>query len=356
MNRGIDAFREWMELRKRVREERQFHLERLRAEFEVLGLSVREANRAARGRFGSRRHLKSALHELGGDWAGLVQLASAHRVHASLWFQPALLVAGILLVLLISPAPLAVVEGVAGRPLTAADRDAVFISEQKWNLTYLGIKKADYEAIQAMDCLTNLVRHQSIHARAQVRKSVALAAIESLVRKQTGNPRLRVIPFFEHQPIVMGPAKAVWGLAGLNALIFVVPLRRSALWLGYGLAVGSLHWLGSVFVWAMAIQVWSRIAWSTDGRALLAFLMTFMVYLGLVALQCRAWWSDLRQRCPFCLERLLLPLIAGSRDCFLLNSETTESVCAHGHGVLVESKWSSRFRPQQSPLLGLIRG
>jgi len=356
MRRVINALREWMQLRVRLRDERQFHRDRATADLRALGLSARAAKRRAHGRLGSRQHRILALRELGGDWAGLIRLFLAHRVHASPSFQPMALIAGSLLILLLSPAPRLILESVAGQPLAAEDRGAVFISNQARNLTYVGITKADFESIQSLHGLTKLERYQSIHARAQANKDVTVAAIEAMVRMRTGNPRLRAIPLFERHAIVMGPAKAVWRLLAFCSLFFVAKFRSKRRWLGYGLAVGSLHALASLMTWALAIQLWSGIAWSTDGRALLGFLFLSAVYLGVVALQCHVWWRDLRRRCPRCLESLLLPLTEGSTDCFLLNSATTESVCAHGHGVLVETPWASRFRPEQSPLQGLVHG
>jgi hypothetical protein len=356
MNRAIDALREWMQLRARLRDEYQFHVDRATSDFRALGLSRRTAKRAAARRFGSRHNLKLALRELGGDWPGLIRLCSAHRVHASPWFQPTVLVMAILLVLLVSPAPLAVIEGAAGQPLAMADRGAVFISDQARNLRYEGIKRADFESLLALDSLTELERYQSIHARAHARKGITIAAIESQVRNKTGNPRLRAIPLFERASIMMGPAKAVWGFIGFCSLFFFATSQGSYRWLGYGVVVGCLHSFGSLLMWAVTIQRWNRIAWSTDGRALLGFLALSALYLGIVVLQCHVWRHDLRRRCPFCIEPLILPLTEGSADCFLINSATTESVCAHGHGVLIETRWSSQFRQQRSPLQGLVRG
>ena len=119
MYRAIDALREWMQLRARLRDEYQFHLDRSAADFRALGLSSRAANRAARGRFGSHRNLKLGLRELGGDWPGLIRLFLAHRVQASPWFQPTVLVVAILLIFIVSPAPRAIIESVVGQPLSA---------------------------------------------------------------------------------------------------------------------------------------------------------------------------------------------------------------------------------------------
>ncbi len=360
MYRAIDALREWLQLRARLRDEYQFHLDRSEADFRALGLSARAASRAAQARFGPQQNLKLGLRELGGDWAGLLRLFLVHRVHASPSFQPIVLVVAMLPILVVSPAPKAILEGVMGQPLSAADRSAVFISDQARNLMYTGIANADFESIQSLEGMIKIERYLSIHARAQALEGVTLAAINSRVRAKTGNPRLRVVSLFERRAIVMGPAKAVWGFIGLCSLVLlrtsIAKLKSVHRWLGYGLAVACLHSLASLMAWAVANQLWSRVTWATDGRALIGFLVLSAIYLGVVALQCRYWWQDLRRRCPFCLDRLLLPLTEGTPDCILLNSATTESVCAHGHGVLVETRWSSRFRPQRSPLQGLVHG
>ena len=360
MCRAIDALREWMQLRARLHDERHFHLDRAAAEFRALGLSSRAANRAARDRFGSRQNLKFALRELGGDWAGLIRLALAHRVDVSPWFHPTVLIMATTLILFLSPAPRAAIEGIAGQPLAVADRSELFISEQARNLSYVGITKADFESLHSLAGVTNVEPYLSIHARARAVKGITFAAIDSQVRAKTGNPRLRAVPMFERQSIVMGPAKAVWGFIAFCFVAFLSSFRAkfkgAYRWFGYGFAVACLHSLASLIIWALAIQLWSRIAWSTDGTALLGLLALSMVYLGVVVLQCQLWWSDLRRRCPLCLDSLLLTLTKGTADCYLLNSVTTESVCAYGHGVLVENRWWCGFRPERSSLQRLVHG
>ena len=356
MNSVVEGLREWVERRKRVRDERDFHLNQLTADFGEMGLSNRDARREARKRFVSRDQRQLALREIGGDWAGLFHLFAAHRVQASRGFQPTILVATILLMLLISPDPVPVLEGIAGQPFRTVERDAVFISAQKWNRSYVGVTKGEFNALCALDALSKVEWHQSIHARAQLKKGVPIAAIELLARKETRNPRLRIVPLFERHPIVMGPARATWAFVSCCALFFVSSFRRWPRWLAYGLAVGSLHALVSLLLWAIEIQLWARIAWSSDGKALLGFLVCFALYLAALVFQYDRWWQDLRQRCPFCLHGLVLPLTEGVSDCFLLNSATTESICPHGHGVLVETRWSSSFRSQLSPFQGLIHG
>jgi hypothetical protein len=68
-----------------------------------------------------------------------------------------------------------------------------------------------------------------------------------------------------------------------------------------------------------------------------------VIYLLMAAAQCRYWWHDLRNRCPICLNRLLLSQTQGDANRILLSAAITESVCAHGHGFLIESHWSRDF-------------
>ena len=102
----------------------------------------------------------------------------------------------------------------------------------------VGLTKSDFKTLSALDNLSKLEWHQSIHARAHLTKGAPIAAIELLVRKKTGNPRLRVIPLFETRPH-HGSAKAVWAFLSCCALFFVGSFRRWPRWLAYGLLVGS---------------------------------------------------------------------------------------------------------------------
>ncbi len=57
------------------------------------------------------------------------------------------------------------------------------------------------------------------------------------------------------------------------------------------------------------------------------------------------------QRCPECLDRLVLPLTAGDPNSIVLNPATTELICAHGHEVMLEnrmSRLSGNLTPQSN--------
>ncbi len=219
MRRVLDLFREWLQIRTRVWEEHRFHLEQAEADWLALGLSRREACRAARRRFGARQSRREALRELGGNLPGLAHLFNAHQVSASAWLQPIALIAGAALLLVVSPDSRAVLEGIAGQPLTPNERAAVFISVQAPNRSYRGISSADFELMRSIPGLAGVQRYRAIHVRADIRPGFTVGAIQSRVRGITANAQIRVIPMFEQASLVIGPA------ASQNALgVALVPL------------------------------------------------------------------------------------------------------------------------------------
>ena len=358
MRRVLEALREWCGLRVRVREELAFHLDQAAAKYQGLGLGPLEAHRAARGRC-SRRHVRTALHEVGGDLTGLLRLMAIHRVTAWPGFQVALLLAAGIILLMLSPSARTLGEAVAGRPFSASDRKTIFISKQARNLTYVGLTPADFEALGSISDLTGVERHLGIHARAHVVRDTPLSTIELALQARTHNRDLRILPLYDRSPIVMGPSRATWAFLWLWGICSLKMnfrrCRKEPRWSLYVLATGALHCATSMLLWAFAMQLWTGAPWSTDGWAALALLVLLLGYVGSAVVQIRWWIRDLNRRCPVCLDGLLLWLAAGSEGCLVLNSLTKESICAHGHGVLEENRWARGFRAQRSPLAGIIR-
>lgn len=355
MRRIAGALREWLQLRRRLHEERRFHLENAAAEFRGLGMSTRAARRLARSRFGGRHHLRAGLRELGGDLSGLAHLLHAYRVPASAWLQPALLLAVAGLILFVSPAPRDIIEGLIGSPLSAQDRRAVIFTGAGWTPAERIVTPADFATLRTLRTLRAVERYQAIYVRAQAARGATLASIRSEIRARAGSHRLWTGWLFAETQIVTGPAQIVWILLWFHVAFSLcqgVPSRGGGRWLLYGFLVAFLHSLASLMVWALTIQIWK---WPVGNAGGVVFALVFLAYMLLSAMQCRWWRRDLNQRCPVCLDRLVMPLTEGTAERVLLESAITESVCARGHGVLVESRWSRRFRPQQSPLSGLVR-
>jgi len=335
-----------------VREERRFHLDRAAADFRSLGLSPWAAKHKARVRFGSRRNLRVARRELDGDLPGLAHLLRAHRVLASAWLQPIVLLATVVLILVVSPAPRGVLDAVMGRSSKWEDREVEFLSAHgpyPW-----GLAPSEFDALQSMTTVTEVERYRGRYARARAKQGVTLEAIQIEARARTGHRRFWVEALPDRTEIAMGPERVVWWLIALYAVYFLLASGNQLRirWLAYGFCVTGLHALASLTVWAFANQLWNR---SGDAAGALGFCALLVAFLGMAAMQCRYSWCDLRRRCPVCLDRLVLPLTEGAADSVLFNPIVTESVCAHGHGVLVESRSSRAFRPEESPLQGLVR-
>ncbi len=260
--------------------------------------------------------------------------------------------------LLLSPSPRALLEGVIGTPLRSEEREQVFLAAEGGTASERAIGERDFNKLRTVAGLSGVERYQRIYARGQAAHGVTLAAIQAEVRARTSNRSIWAGWMFSQTRIVTGPAKVVWLLMSfyvVSSLGGCMHFRDKGRWLGYGLGVAFLHALASLMAWAFAIQMWNRAPSPTAGVAGVIFSLLLVSWLVTAVIQCWYWWSDLRQRCPVCLERLLMPMTDGTANRVLLGSTITQSVCAHGHGVWVESRWSRRFRAQEAPFRGLVR-
>jgi hypothetical protein len=358
MRRLFSALDEWLELRFRVRAERRFHLDRATGDLRALGLTPREAKRRARTRFGSRQNSQAALRELGGDLNGLARLFRAHRVVASVWLQPAVLLGAVALIFAASPSPREIAEGALGRTLGPQERIAVALSVYGAGPASPGITPTEFEALQSMATVTRVERSGPHQVLARPVQGATLAAITSEAGARTGNRGLYAVWVFRGPKVMTSPAKVVWTMIALYGVFFTYTLTRRRVtprWLLYAVCTACLHSLASILLWALATQFWSRVAWQTPAAAGLSFSLLVVTYLLVAAGQCGYWWHDLRHRCPICLDRLLLSWTEGATGGILLGAPVTESICANGHGVLVESRWSRYFRHEHSAISGLVR-
>jgi hypothetical protein len=156
----------------------------------------------------------------------------------------------------------------------------------------------------------------------------------------------------------MGPAVVIWVLIALFALCSLrnhILHSRRPVWLLYAVLLGCLHLLASMLFWAVGVQLWNAASWPTRLAEGLSFSTLLVSYILITAFQCRSWFRDLYRRCPVCLESLLLSCTQGASDRMLLSTPVTESVCSHGHGVLIETRWVRQFRPENSPLETFVR-
>jgi hypothetical protein len=345
MSRLRDAVREWLELRRRVREEREFHFERIVEDLIALGASRREARRNARRRLGGRRNLRLGLREIGGNVWGLVRLLRANRALASAWLQPGVLTILCIFILLAGGTRMFRARGpevVQGGVLFLADHGPY----------PRAVSDADFDALQGMHTVIRVERERNILARAEAAPGATMEAIHAEVRTRTGHD-LRIKEFDPGDNASPIPVAALWVVISCWAGYW---LRRAGTHsLVYGSSVLALHALLSVLAWMYGNQLWERLKPESNIVADVVYGALMAAFLVAAAAQVYVWRRDLLRRCPQCLERLVLPLSAGDPNSFVLNPATTESICAQGHGVLVESRLSTRFRPSAATIESLFR-
>ena len=351
MHRLLSALREWLEVRTRVREERLFHLDRAAADLRALGLNGREAKRMARVRFGAGRNSRAGLRELGGDVRGLVHLVRVYRVFTSMWLQPAVVLLAMIVMLALSPVRRELMEGVLGYKFGAAKPTVVSLEVEGAGPASPGIALNEIDALQSMSLVTGVMSSGPHQVVGRPAPGATLAVIAAEARWRTGNRAFHA-EWIEPQPKVMtGPAKVVWVLIAMYGAFFLVTRagRVSRTWFAYASSVGCLHAVASITMWALATQGWGLVSWGTSVHAGLSFSLLVVVFLLVAAAQCWYWWHDLRHRCPVCLDRLLLSWTQGAQSSVLLSVSVTESVCAHGHGVLSESRWTREYTLSCAP-------
>ncbi len=333
---------EWLQCRARLRDERRFHIDCAAAELRDLGLSAREANRAARRRYG-RQSFRAAARELGCDFASLIDSIRTDRAFASPWLQPAALFTLVALVFLLSPQPHDLANSVFVRIHKTGMPAAILTVDigSKW---FGGdIAGQDFLALQSMTTLTRVDRYHGSYAWGEAAPGATLPMILAEARRKTGNPKLTAEWVAPHWELIANPAQSVWLVIGCCCgFLLLRTSRRFWRRLLYASGVAILHATASLAVAAFALQIWN------GTPAAIAFL--FIAWMGVAVVQIRHWWNDLRSRCPLCLKRMVLPLTEGAEGSMVLQPAVTESICAHGHGVLVESRWDRTFRPEESPI------
>lgn len=338
--RLIDSLREWLAVRRRVREECAFHLDRAAAELQDLGWTGADARAEARARFGGRRYRRSALHELGGDGKGLLQSLRDHRVPASAWTHPCALALAVALLAAASPRPREILAS-ASAPARHTDwnREVVFYSAHgayPW-----GITTGEFEALKSLKTVTGLRPYRGQYARARAVDGATIASVQAEAQARTGHRRFWALPLLEPQSLPMQPMELLWLLLALYSAYRGCSrgLHGARGWL-YGLALTALHAAASLLAWGVMNQVLG--SWAGHAGP---FALLLLAFGGLAAVQCRYASKGLTARCPVCLDRLVLPLTQGTAGRVLLDCATTESVCAHGHGALTENRWNAGFRP-----------
>ncbi len=252
------------------------------SQLEALGFSPREARRLARRRLGARaRHRRAALRETGGDARGLIALLPLASTKRSPILPAASIALAIALALALNP------------------------------------------------------------RRAQVLESMcALLPLAGPLKGQ------RWIPLTPEGVAPMGiAAMTLWTLAAIGAARLATafaPRKQWRLCLYALILLGGLAIIGGI-CWISGLQILLSRSWGFDiaqGGALGAFVLAYWwaAYFAM-----KFWWRDLERRCPSCIRLPGMPESRGKELQLIVDPLEVESICLHGHGLAVESRWRRTF-------------
>lgn len=312
MRKWNAAIREWLELRRRFAEEWSFHRERAALELESLGLNRPEADAMAAARMGRRsRYRRDALHETGGDFAGLLQLLLPHRSLHTAWILPMALTAILVTLYAVNPGRKQVWDTVAG---------------------------------------TNFAAEVAPSRAASCTPRTPLA--DFTVKWHTADPCVERAPWVQPFTIPAAFGKAasfIILLVGGWPLLRYWWANRAALRLMlYGMSTLLLLATIAVTLFVTAMQYHLLLNYPHGDLRVAAYLTYTFAHTFGVAYLFRRWRLDLNSRCPSCLESLRMPMERGQRTSLLLDPLETESVCIQGHGTLTETRWNRQFQDSRS--------
>jgi hypothetical protein len=78
-----------------------------------------------------------------------------------------------------------------------------------------------------------------------------------------------------------------------------------------------------------------------------------VAYLLIASIQSWYWWNDLRQRCPVCLDRLVLPVTWGTANRVLLGSAITNLCERTAMAYELKAGGHGDSGPQEGSFLGV---
>jgi hypothetical protein len=286
MSDWLRAFTIWRNRRKRFAEEWNFHLDVAAAEGESLGFTKREARTLAKRRLGNRyAHQRRALRQIGGDLNGLLDLLPLRSFIRSALLVPMTLVILSTVALVFNPA-----------------------------------------------------------------RTIALKCLEAVIVPG-------VQPHLEHW-IPSTPAGVVpVDAAGLVLRILVIlGIMRIALGLipraGWRLCVYAASVLIAVafaaaVCWITVLQVLFARTWAHDGIQGLALIAFGFGFAGMLYMATHLWWADVERRCPVCLRVPGMQEERGKFHHVLIEPLEVETICLHGHGLILKNRWLRHFTAAQ---------
>jgi hypothetical protein len=282
MREWVRAVAMWWNRRRRFAEEWAFHEDIARRELQGLGMSRAEARQHSAGRLGRRSlHRRAALREIGGDLRGLAQILPLRRTLRSPYLAPVVMALTTSLLLACNPFRRQVLESMS--------------------------------EVLRFSGAVHLQRLIPLTPSGTVPTMFAVVTLWALLLGGVGRMTVRI------------SEGGGWRL----------PLYSLAL-------LAEMMVAGSV-VWATGMQILLARSWGADGIQGMALLLYLVGYAWGAWWALGMWWRDVDRRCPICLWLPGMPEERGKECDVLVEPREVESICLHGHGLAIESRWRRRF-------------
>ena len=97
--------------------------------------------------------------------------------------------------------------------------------------------------------------------------------------------------------------------------------------------------------WVTGMQVLASRSWGHDGLQGLALLSFMFAFTGILSIAMWRWRLDFQARCPCCMRLPGMPRSSGRVNDLIIDPLQTDSICFRGHGSVIQTRWSRRFRP-----------
>ena len=177
-------------------------------------------------------------------------------------------------------------------------------------------------------------------------RTQALAGMWRLVSFTGPAPMERILPLQRTGIVPVGFAAAtLWtvAIAGVARIVLHFISRRQWRVSLYAAGVLFAMVVTGGFIWITGMQLLLARRWGADFVQIAAVGVFGFAYVLAAFAAMRFWSRDMDLRCPVCLRLPGLPDARGKVHDLVVDPREIESICMHGHGYAVESRWRRGF-------------
>lgn len=140
----------------------------------------------------------------------------------------------------------------------------------------------------------------------------------------------------------------LWPFLAAGMLLMASRLGAHRRLLLFGMLLLVLMAAMGAVCWATGLQMLLHSRWRVDPLQGVAVMVFGFAFVGSMAAAFRFLFRDLARRCPVCLTRLGMADSRGNRHDVLVWPRETETICLHGHGLNLETRWGRVFQEDPS--------